>query len=256
MRLSHKDYDALNNAVFELYDFRDLRRFRAEIPDILLKLVPSEYFFWPEYNVGVNQPPSLEDFVESSPCVTAELGAHMGSLILTHPFTSHFMKSGEQTALQISDFFTEAQFTRSSISDTYRRWGKFRHNISMPTTASIGKAAGIGFCNRNRAFTERDRLVMNLLRRHFDRAHRNAKLATAQMKMPAASLQDYALTPRESEIALWLAQGKTNREISIILNTASRTVEKHVEKILKKLNVEHRAAAAISISAAVNPFQR
>lgn len=51
------------------------------------------------------------------------------------------------------------------------------------------------------------------------------------------------LTPREAEVLFWLTEGKTNAEIGVILNSARRTVEKHVEHILEKLQVENRAAA-------------
>src|SRR5688500_6467653 len=56
-----------------------------------------------------------------------------------------------------------------------------------------------------------------------------------------------ALTPRESEIAGWLTKGKTNWEISVICRVSARTVEKHVERILQKLDVENRTAAVIAI---------
>jgi hypothetical protein len=39
-------------------------------------------------------------------------------------------------------------------------------------------------------------------------------------------------------------QGKSNPEIGIILGTASRTVQKHLEHIFAKLRVESRTAAA------------
>ena len=55
------------------------------------------------------------------------------------------------------------------------------------------------------------------------------------------------LTPRESRVAFWLARGKTNREIGLILNMRSRTAEKHVEHILCKLGVENRVAAALQL---------
>jgi DNA-binding CsgD family transcriptional regulator len=55
------------------------------------------------------------------------------------------------------------------------------------------------------------------------------------------------LTPREAEMAAWLARGKTNWEISVICRVSARTVEKHVEQILRKLNVENRTAAVIAI---------
>ena len=52
------------------------------------------------------------------------------------------------------------------------------------------------------------------------------------------------LTPRETEVAHWLAEGKTNPEISTILGISRATVKVHVERILAKLSVENRTAAA------------
>ena len=49
-------------------------------------------------------------------------------------------------------------------------------------------------------------------------------------------------------VALWLAQGKTNPEIAIILATPARTIEKHVERILRKLRVANRVEAAVAIA--------
>lgn len=51
------------------------------------------------------------------------------------------------------------------------------------------------------------------------------------------------LTPREAEVLQWIALGKTNQDIASILGTSPRTVQKQVERILKKLNVETRTAA-------------
>jgi DNA-binding CsgD family transcriptional regulator len=55
------------------------------------------------------------------------------------------------------------------------------------------------------------------------------------------------LTVRESDVALWIAQGKTNGEIGLILAIAPRTVEKHVESVLRKLRVEDRTTAALHL---------
>lgn len=43
---------------------------------------------------------------------------------------------------------------------------------------------------------------------------------------------------------LWIAQGKTNREIGQILSLSPRTVNKHLEQVFRKLGVENRTAAA------------
>ena len=53
-----------------------------------------------------------------------------------------------------------------------------------------------------------------------------------------------ALTPREREILFWVAHAKTDKEISMIIQISSRTVQKHLENIYKKFGVENRLAAA------------
>ena len=44
--------------------------------------------------------------------------------------------------------------------------------------------------------------------------------------------------------SLWIANGKTNREIGQILEMSPRTVNKHLEQVFRKMNVENRTAAA------------
>ena len=51
------------------------------------------------------------------------------------------------------------------------------------------------------------------------------------------------MTPREAEVLYWVCEGKSNPEIGIILGAAARTVDKHVEQILRKLGAPTRSAA-------------
>jgi DNA-binding CsgD family transcriptional regulator len=53
------------------------------------------------------------------------------------------------------------------------------------------------------------------------------------------------LTPREREVARFLSDGKSNREIADALVLSERTVENHVGNILMKLGFESRAQIAI-----------
>lgn len=57
------------------------------------------------------------------------------------------------------------------------------------------------------------------------------------------ALTKLGLSPRESEVLFWIAEGKTYPEISEILGAATRTVHKHAENLMRKLNVESRSAA-------------
>jgi len=60
----------------------------------------------------------------------------------------------------------------------------------------------------------------------------------------------FGLTAREAEVLTWIANGKANRDIGAILDLSPRTINKHLERIHKKLGVENRtAAAAMALSA-------
>jgi DNA-binding CsgD family transcriptional regulator len=73
--------------------------------------------------------------------------------------------------------------------------------------------------------------------------HRLVLTETSE-ELDANSLQTLGLTKREAEVLFWVSQGKRNSEIAEILGARSRTVGKHVERILGKLCVETRTAAA------------
>jgi DNA-binding CsgD family transcriptional regulator len=61
-------------------------------------------------------------------------------------------------------------------------------------------------------------------------------------------LKPLGLSRRESEVLLWLAQGKTNAEISRILYINRRTADWHVQSILSKLGVENRTSATLLVA--------
>jgi DNA-binding NarL/FixJ family response regulator len=54
----------------------------------------------------------------------------------------------------------------------------------------------------------------------------------------------FGLTVRECEVLVWVARGKSNRDVGEILALSPRTVNKHLERVFVKLGVENRAAAA------------
>jgi DNA-binding NarL/FixJ family response regulator len=56
--------------------------------------------------------------------------------------------------------------------------------------------------------------------------------------------QKLLVTEREAEVLLWIARGKSNRDIAEILSLSPRTVNKHLEQIYAKLGVENRTSAA------------
>jgi len=64
------------------------------------------------------------------------------------------------------------------------------------------------------------------------------------------------LTEREAEVLLWVAQGKSNCDVAVILGMAEKTVKKHMGNIFDKLGIEGRNAASVRALEVLNPGQR
>jgi transcriptional regulator EpsA len=63
--------------------------------------------------------------------------------------------------------------------------------------------------------------------------------------MLSATKENSILTKRELEILQWLHMGKTNWEISSILEISPLTVKNHVQNILRKFDVQNRSQAVV-----------
>lgn len=68
--------------------------------------------------------------------------------------------------------------------------------------------------------------------------------ANAALGLEERLRQTYQVSAREAEVLTWISQGKTNRDIAEILDVSPRTVNKHLERIFRKIGVENRTSAA------------
>ncbi|MGN6129318.1 MAG: response regulator [Nocardioidaceae bacterium] len=70
-----------------------------------------------------------------------------------------------------------------------------------------------------------------------------AKALTASLRAPRK--ESVALTPREREVVVGIAEGRTNRQIAGALGVTERTARTHVSNILAKLGLASRTQAAM-----------
>jgi transcriptional regulator EpsA len=82
-------------------------------------------------------------------------------------------------------------------------------------------------------------LVVPFLHAAWLRTQINRPMESAVAKQGGVGL----LTVREQEILKWIYLGKSNIEIGAILGISPLTVKNHVQKILRKLNVQNRTQA-------------
>src|SRR6185295_3062539 len=96
--------------------------------------------------------------------------------------------------------------------------------------------------------------LLAAIRSRFDRQEAHAKELQAQLADASrfnpnfdspAPLETLGLTPREAEVLLWVAQGKSNGDIGTILGCAENTVKVHIARIFEKLGFENRNAATV-----------
>ena len=254
MRLSHREFEALQRTILELHEYRNIDTFKREVPRAFMEMFSSEYFTYDEYEIDpIGKKARMLEYWESEERTSSQTVQLFEAQLFYHPFTKYFMEGKVLTALKLSDFMTLNQFRSSEFYE-----GVFGHLrvdalLCLPVVGNKGTAA-ICIGNRKRDFTERARLMMNLLRPHFNQARRNAELVSQALQ--AKPLSTFNLTPRETQIAHWVSEGKMNPEIAIILGMAVRTVEKHMERILEKLGTENRTAAAIIITNAAKDSGR
>lgn len=360
-RLRQSDLQRLLAFTQDCYAIREFEPFQ----EFILRLVAALPRLIPAAHVTYNE--MYPEKSESYNCVsTAELNiAKMDRLWELHmheqPVLTHIVQTKKRQALRISDFWNQRQMHDSGLHHDFYRLCNIEDALCISVPCPLPRVIGIAWHN-DRSFTDRERLIAELVSPHISQAWRNAKLLShihSQMQMLQASLESLGtgvivcgphgrvqfinaqarrhlaqyfgttrqldrclpenlllwargqdlrlrknddappvrtslviekenkhlvvsllsrpganlilmeeertlpetivtktlgLTAREAEVLNWIACGKTNQEIAIILEMHTATVKKHVEHILLKLGVENRTAAA-SLVLEANPHR-
>jgi DNA-binding CsgD family transcriptional regulator len=139
-----------------------------------------------------------------------------------------------QSVWKVSDYLSGRQLASSVVGEWFRVLG-VRHEIAVPLPVRGGEDRRmLLFRTAGRDFTERERLLLTMLRPHFVealRAHERRR----------AGVPD--LTARQLQLLQLVADGHSNTQIARRLFVAEGTVRKHLENIYERLGVTSRAAA-------------
>jgi DNA-binding CsgD family transcriptional regulator len=86
------------------------------------------------------------------------------------------------------------------------------------------------------------RLVVRLVEGH-SKDGRLLILEEQTFEFSEELLGPLGLTRREAQVLLWVARGKTDKEVAVLLYVSPRTVKKHLEHVYEKLGVNSRTEA-------------
>jgi DNA-binding CsgD family transcriptional regulator len=347
-RLTQRDLRTLLPFLADLYVLRDLPAFHTNLLATLPQVVPTELTAYTEFDAHTQR---LTGTMFPAPTEFAAIGPAFVRHIREHPLFAAY-RQGRGSAVKISDFLTQRQFQRTGLyNEVYRQLG-MTHQMAKGLPAPAPLVRSLAFFRDRKDFSERDRLLLNLLRSHLNQAYQNAETVTRlhqelelvrqgmeelqqgvivltregrvqtmttrarqwvgeyfgrapggrgrlpetlqrwlrqqqalragtdevpaprkplvveregkrltvrllaeaeqsllvieeqQTELPAASLESLGLSRRQTEVLAWVAQGRSNYAIGVVLGISELTVKKHLEHIYAKLGVWSRTEAA------------
>ena len=113
--------------------------------------------------------------------------------------------------------------------------------LTVGVRGVLGTCTYFAFSNFDRRLKDKFRTLMQILGPHLHLAYLRAT-PWAEQGQPRA--RRAALTQREEEIMRWVAEGKTNWEISVILRVSLNTIKFHLKNVYQKFGgVENRWTA-------------
>jgi DNA-binding CsgD family transcriptional regulator/PAS domain-containing protein len=170
-RLRTGDMRAILGFVGDAYALAPRGGFRLHTMERLRALVPSDMAAWVETYTDRPQAEAIaspHDLLPDGPRRFARIRDE-------HPILAHFERCRDGSAVKLSDFFAPAQYRRLRFYQEFFRPAGVEHQLSMALPRRGPRLIRITLNRRRRDFSERDRLVLNLVRLHVAQAHQNAE---------------------------------------------------------------------------------
>ena len=165
----------------------------------------------------------------------------------THPAYRAALKMGSHWAIRTTDIVDYEIFQQCDLYKNFFVPLGLDYDIAANCLCTDSEHISLIAWRAKENFSDDELSSLKIFAREVGSSFEAAMKTTAlQLDYTTArtSLAEYGLTSRERDVLFWIAQGKTNSEIGIVLGLSSHTVHKHVDRILFKLGVETRTAAA------------
>ncbi len=184
--------------------------------------------------------------VDPEPSVLADLDEARREYMHEHPVPSRFMRAPDSEPWLISDFLTPREFHRTPL------YGEFFSAVEVEDqlTVSVSARAAVSIDRDRRTFDADDRRELESVRPHLWLAYENAARFSRALREGGPSIGATErgierLTDRQRGVLAEVAAGRTNAQIGLMLGISPGTVRKHLEHILRRLEVNTRTAAAV-----------
>jgi DNA-binding CsgD family transcriptional regulator len=172
-----------------------------------------------------------------------------------HPVLTRDLARPARGARRTSDFVDSRTWRRQALfNDFYRPIGMTRELTSQLSWGPGGASCCVVLHRAGREFSERDRVMLELLTPHLQAARARIDPGVRPTRSPVASGDGPApagllarrlpITARQAEVLEHLCAGQTNDGIAQQLGISRHTVVRHIEHLYARLGVHTRVAAA------------
>lgn len=246
--ISNADWQAINDAIGELYDHgADQESYARCAFRALGRLIPHDLSAFAALDPATQQ---LNVIVPAQ--VPADFPRALEGFAQLHRKYELFnFDPGVQGGRPYmrGDWFSRREFRETDIfADAYGLVGMNDHLSAA--VGSPGESVFVGLLRRSEGtgdYSERDRTVLATLQPHLRRAWQltrwRAMLGGKTALVPDQLRAALGITRRQAEILSWVAAGKTNQEIATIAQLSEGTVKLHLANLFQRLGVETRLAA-------------
>ena len=240
-KLNGKDARALIECAGEIYSLQDRETFRSGVLKALEKVIPSHvtaYCIVTRSDTGTVASEVLsESGLSGIDAFNRNIHEHPfinlmhADVLGPHPFMEDILRSLSRrlpgyvakhgnTAVKISDALTDRQFRSLAMYNDGLRKDRVNYQIGLVLTFSQTCQTVACLHRDKRDFSERDRLILNLLGPHIIQASRNAETAAWLMRAAAGGETDGGV----------IVLGP-DRRISYFSETAFRTLTRHFKPL-------------------------
>lgn len=164
---------------------------------------------------------------------------------MQHPIFAYVRGGGRELVVNMEDMASPRNIRLTDLYQDVFKPAGIEHQLCVQVPIR-GWVISLSV-NRDTPFDPSAESILRHLAPHIVRAHGLAGLRDARLVETPLDEERFAaagLSAREFEVLSWLERGKRNAEIAQILGVSPRTVEKHVQTVMRKLDAETRTAAA------------
>jgi DNA-binding CsgD family transcriptional regulator len=234
--------NALSDGLAELYAPASGEEWPLRALGAVARLIPPDTcsynrFAGPTPLAWQVQPADVADFPDS--------GRLFRQHVREHPLLANHQGTGDGTARRISDFLSDRQFRSLGLYLEFYRHTGTRYQLAVGVPAGDGTLIAIALNRWHRDFTDDEVELADLLRIHLGQAASLAMLLSPPETAPAPDDPDGQprLTARQARILQLVADGYPDRGIAHALGISTRTVQAHLQRAYRALNVTSRTEA-------------